>query len=110
MVDQKLRECPASLGKLPKNITSPPPASLVSREWILVPASQGSPAIILTTQADKTTVFWRRMAWKIIDRILLPAAFFLIAFVGALTLWQLLLGHRSAEIQSVTNEQVSFVK
>ncbi|MGA2718422.1 MAG: ATP-binding protein [Candidatus Acidiferrales bacterium] len=50
------------------------------------------------------------MAWKIIDRILLPAAFFLIAFVVSLTLWQLLLGHRRAEIQSATNEQVSFVK
>jgi signal transduction histidine kinase/ActR/RegA family two-component response regulator len=50
------------------------------------------------------------MAWKIIDRILLPAAFFLIAFVVSLTLWQLLLGHRRAEIQSATNEQASFVK
>jgi signal transduction histidine kinase/CheY-like chemotaxis protein len=50
------------------------------------------------------------MAWKIIDRILLPAAFFLIAFVAALTLWQLLIGHRRAEIQGVTNEQASFVK
>src|ERR1700690_1353322 len=50
------------------------------------------------------------MPWKIIDRILLPAAFFLIAFVAALTLWQLLIGHRRAEIQGVTNEQASFVK
>src|SRR5271166_1593494 len=50
------------------------------------------------------------MAWKIIDRLLLPAAFFLIAFVAALTLWQLLIGHRRAEIQGVTNEQASFVK
>ncbi|MGD0963115.1 MAG: response regulator [Candidatus Acidiferrales bacterium] len=50
------------------------------------------------------------MAWKIIDRILLPAAFFLIAFVAALTLWQLLIDHRRAEIQGVTNEQVSFVR
>ena len=50
------------------------------------------------------------MPWKIIDRILLPAAFFLIAFAGALTLWQLLIGHRRAEIQGVTDEQVLFVK
>ena len=50
------------------------------------------------------------MPWKIIDRLLLPAAFFLIAFVGALTLWQLLIGHRRTEIQGVTNEQVLFVK
>src|ERR1700690_2089156 len=50
------------------------------------------------------------MAWKIIDRILLPAAFFLIAFVAALTLWQLLIGHRRAEIEGGTSEQVSFVK
>jgi signal transduction histidine kinase/ActR/RegA family two-component response regulator len=50
------------------------------------------------------------MPWKIIDRILLPAAFFLIAFVAALTLWQLLIGHRRVEIQAVTNEQAMFVK
>lgn len=50
------------------------------------------------------------MPWKIIDRLLLPAAFFLIAFVVALTLWQLLIGHRRAEIQGVTNEQAIFVK
>ena len=50
------------------------------------------------------------MAWKIIDRILLPTAFFLIAFVAALTLWQLLINHRRTEIQAVTNEQVTFVK
>jgi signal transduction histidine kinase/CheY-like chemotaxis protein len=50
------------------------------------------------------------MAWKIIDRILLPTAFFLIAFVVALTLWQLLVSHRREEIRGVTNEQVSFVK
>ncbi len=50
------------------------------------------------------------MPWKIIDRILLPAAFFLIAFVAALTLWELLIGHRRVEIQAVTNEQVMFVK
>src|SRR5271154_1050448 len=50
------------------------------------------------------------MAWKIIDRLLLPAAFFLIAFVVALTLWQLLIGHRRAEIQGATNEQALFVK
>jgi signal transduction histidine kinase/ActR/RegA family two-component response regulator len=50
------------------------------------------------------------MAWKIIDRILLPTAFFLIAFVAALTLWQLLISHRRTEIQAVTNEQVTFVK
>ena len=50
------------------------------------------------------------MPWKILDRLLLPAVFFLIAFVVALTLWQLLIGHRRAEIQSVTNEQAIFVK
>ena len=50
------------------------------------------------------------MPWKIIDRILLPTAFFLIAFVAALTLWQLLINHRRNEIQAVTNEQVTFVK
>ncbi len=50
------------------------------------------------------------MPWKIIDRLLLPAAFFLIAFVVALTLWQLLIGHRRAEIQGATNEQAIFVK
>jgi signal transduction histidine kinase/ActR/RegA family two-component response regulator len=51
-----------------------------------------------------------KMPWKIIDRILLPAAFFLIAFVAALTLWQLLVSHRRAEIHGVTDEQASFVK
>jgi signal transduction histidine kinase/CheY-like chemotaxis protein len=50
------------------------------------------------------------MAWKIIDRLLLPAAFFLIAFVVALTLWQLLINHRRAEIQNVTADQALFVK
>ena len=50
------------------------------------------------------------MAWKIIDRLLLPAAFFLIAFVVALTLWQVLIGHRRAEIQGVTSEQALFAK
>jgi len=50
------------------------------------------------------------MAWKIIDRLLLPTAFFLIAFVVALSLWQMLLGHRRAEIQSATDEQALFVK
>jgi signal transduction histidine kinase/ActR/RegA family two-component response regulator len=50
------------------------------------------------------------MLWKIIDRLLLPAAFFLIAFVVALTLWQLLVGHRRAEIQGATNEQAFFAK
>ena len=50
------------------------------------------------------------MLWKLIDRLLLPAAFFLIAFVVALTLWQLLIGHRRAEIQNATNEQAIFVK
>ena len=50
------------------------------------------------------------MPWKIIDRLLLPAAFFLIAFVVALTLWQLLIGHRRAEIQGVTSEKARFVK
>ncbi len=50
------------------------------------------------------------MAWKVIDRLLLPAAFFLIAFVVALTLWQLLIGHRRVEIQNATNEQAIFVK
>jgi signal transduction histidine kinase/CheY-like chemotaxis protein len=50
------------------------------------------------------------MAWKIIDRLLLPAAFFLIAFVVALTLWQLLINHRRTEIQNVTADQALFVK
>ena len=47
------------------------------------------------------------MAWKIIDRLLLPTAFFLIAFVAALSLWQMLLGHRRIEIQHAT-EAVSY--
>src|ERR1700733_13415238 len=50
------------------------------------------------------------MLWKLIDRLLLPAAFFLIAFVVALTLWQLLINHRRAEIQNVTADQALFVK
>lgn len=50
------------------------------------------------------------MAWKIIDRLLLPTAFFLIAFVVALSLWQMLLRHRRAEIQRATYEQALFVK
>ena len=66
--------------------------------------------LILTGRADGQTLFRVTMPWKIIDRLLLPAAFFLIAFVVALTLWQLLIGHRRAEIQSVTNEQAIFVK
>ncbi len=54
--------------------------------------------------------FEAHMPWKIIDRLLLPAAFFLIAFVVALTLWQLLIGHRRAEIRGATDEQALFVK
>jgi signal transduction histidine kinase/CheY-like chemotaxis protein len=50
------------------------------------------------------------MSWKIIDRLLLPIVFFLSAFVLALTLWQLLIAHRSAEIQAATNEQLVFTK
>jgi signal transduction histidine kinase/ActR/RegA family two-component response regulator len=48
--------------------------------------------------------------WKIIDRLLLPSIFFLTSLVAVLTFWQLLLGHRRAEIHAVTNEQASFVK
>src|SRR5271154_7112881 len=50
------------------------------------------------------------LPWKIIDRLLLPSIFFLTSLVAVLTFWQLLLGHRRAEIQAVTNEQASFVK
>jgi signal transduction histidine kinase/ActR/RegA family two-component response regulator len=50
------------------------------------------------------------MFWKVTDRLLLPAFFFLIAFVAALTFWQLLISHRRTEIQEVTNEQTIFVK
>ena len=48
--------------------------------------------------------------WKIIDRLLLPSVFFLTSLVAVLTFWQLLLGHRRAEIHAVTDEQASFVK
>jgi signal transduction histidine kinase/ActR/RegA family two-component response regulator len=48
--------------------------------------------------------------WKIIDRLLLPSIFFLTSLVAVLTFWQLLLGHRRAEIHAVTDEQASFVK
>lgn len=48
--------------------------------------------------------------WKFIDRLLLPIIFFLSSFVAVLTFWQLLLGHRRAEIRAVTDEQASFVK
>jgi signal transduction histidine kinase/ActR/RegA family two-component response regulator len=48
--------------------------------------------------------------WKTIDRLLLPIIFFLSSLVAVLTFWQLLLGHRRAEIQAVTDEQGSFVK
>jgi signal transduction histidine kinase/ActR/RegA family two-component response regulator len=48
--------------------------------------------------------------WKIIDRLLLPSIFFLTSVVGVLTFWQLLLGHRRAEIHAVTDERASFVK
>src|ERR1700720_4118444 len=48
--------------------------------------------------------------WKIIDRLLLPAIFFLGSFVAVLTFWQLLLGHRRVEIHAVTDDQASFVK
>jgi signal transduction histidine kinase len=51
-----------------------------------------------------------KMFWKATDRLLLPAFSFLIAFVAALTFWQLLISHRRAEIQTATNEQASFVK
>jgi signal transduction histidine kinase/CheY-like chemotaxis protein len=50
------------------------------------------------------------LTWKIIDRLLLPSIFFLTSLVGVLTFWQLLLGHRRAEIKAVTGEQASFVK
>jgi len=50
------------------------------------------------------------MFWKVADRLLLPAFFFLIAFAGALTFWQLLISHRRAEIQAATNEQLQFAK
>src|SRR5580658_728202 len=50
------------------------------------------------------------LPWKIIDRLLLPTIFFLTAFVFALTLRQLLMAHRSVEIQAVTQEQAVFVK
>jgi signal transduction histidine kinase/ActR/RegA family two-component response regulator len=49
-------------------------------------------------------------SWKFIDRLLLPIIFFLSSFVAVLTFWQLLLGHRRAEIRAVTDEQSSFVK
>jgi signal transduction histidine kinase/ActR/RegA family two-component response regulator len=48
--------------------------------------------------------------WKFIDRLLLPIIFFLSSFVVVLTFWQLLLGHRRAEIRAVTNDQALFVK
>src|ERR1700689_3205330 len=50
------------------------------------------------------------MPWKITDRLLLPIVFFLSAFAIALTLWQFLVSHREAEIQAVTNQQLTFVK
>src|SRR5580704_17652077 len=50
------------------------------------------------------------LPWKIIDRLLLPTIFFLTAFVFALTLRQLLMAHRSLEIQSVSQEHALFVK
>ena len=48
--------------------------------------------------------------WKIIDRALLPAIFFLSSLVAVLTFWQLLLVHRRAEIQEVTDGQATFAK
>ena len=48
--------------------------------------------------------------WKFIDRLLLPIIFFLSSFVVVLTFWQLLLGHRRAEIRAVTDDQALFVK
>ena len=59
---------------------------------------------------DEGRVFRNHMAWKIIDRLLLPTAFFLIAFVAALSLWQTLIRHRRAEIQHATDEQALFIK
>ncbi|MGC1967963.1 MAG: response regulator [Candidatus Acidiferrales bacterium] len=50
------------------------------------------------------------LSWKTVDRLLLPTIFFLGSFVAVLTFWQLLLGHRRAEIRAVTDEQSSFVK
>jgi hypothetical protein len=50
------------------------------------------------------------LTWEIIDRLLLPSIFFLTSLVGVLTFWQLLLGHRRAEIKAITGEQASFVK
>ncbi|MFZ0635171.1 MAG: response regulator [Candidatus Acidiferrales bacterium] len=48
--------------------------------------------------------------WRIIDRLLLPIICFLSSFVLILTFYQLLLGHRRAEIRAVTDDQASFVK
>ncbi|MGH9746426.1 MAG: response regulator [Candidatus Acidiferrales bacterium] len=50
------------------------------------------------------------MQRKLIDRLLLPAIFGLTTVIAALILWQLLLGHRRAEIQAATKEQVLFVR
>ena len=54
---------------------------------------------------------WKTVvSWRTVDRLLLPTIFFLGSFVAVLTFWQLLLGHRRAEIRAVTDEQTSFVK
>jgi signal transduction histidine kinase/ActR/RegA family two-component response regulator len=49
------------------------------------------------------------MQRNFIDRLSLPAIFGLTTVVAALILWQLLLGHRRAEIQAATKEQALFV-
>jgi signal transduction histidine kinase/CheY-like chemotaxis protein len=50
------------------------------------------------------------ISWKIIDRALLPAICFLSSLVAVTTFWQLLLVHRRAEIQQVTDGQAVFAK
>ena len=72
------------------------------------PESHANSGAAGKTQRANTAFDW--LPWHIIDRILLPAAFFLIAFVAALTLWQLLMDHRQAEIRGETREQASFIK
>src|ERR1700722_9163007 len=50
------------------------------------------------------------MNWKVIDRLLLPAIFFLGAMLAALMLWVLLIFHQRAEIGATTAQQAVFVK
>ena len=70
--------------------------------------SQPTPELRAKTPREGHAFDW--LPWKTIDRILLPIVFFLLAFVVALTLWQLLMEHRNAEIQAATHEEASFVK